>query len=93
MRVFIRIIFSSIIHELVSCVKLLSVNIGIIDSFSKVLAGKTKDVITNLKSLAQDEAGENEGKITIETIKSRNFSAVMQNFLFNLALAENLVES
>ena len=57
------------------------------------LAGKTKDIITNLKSLAGEQEEGDEAKITIETIKSRNFSTSMQNFLFNLALAENLVQS
>jgi len=59
----------------------------------KLLASKTKDIITNLKSLAGEQEDGSEPKITIETIKSRNFSTSMQNFLFNLALAENLVQS
>ncbi|XP_065071950.1 DENN domain-containing protein 10-like isoform X1 [Rhopilema esculentum] len=58
----------------------------------KLLAGKTKDIISNLKSLGINEDGVEAG-ITLETIKSRNFSAVMQNFLLHLAFAENLVKN
>ena len=54
---------------------------------------KTKDIITNLKSLAEGSEDEEAGSITLETIQSRNFSAAMQNFLFNLASAENLVKT
>ena len=56
------------------------------------LAGKTKDILTNLKSLAEETEDGTGAKITMDTIKSRNFSVAMQNFLFNLASAENLVK-
>lgn len=59
----------------------------------KMLAGKTKDIISNLKSLAESGEGESEANLTIEAIQSRNFSMAMQSFLFNLALAENLVSN
>ena len=58
-----------------------------------MLAGKTKGIISNLKSLAESGEGESEANLTIEAIQSRNFSMAMQSFLFNLALAENLVSN
>eukprot|EP00794_Sanderia_malayensis_P005220 gene5220-5876_t len=59
----------------------------------KSLMVKTKDIISNLRSLAETSGDETEAKITIEDVHSRNFSAAMQNFLFNLASAENLVKT
>ncbi|XP_070541116.1 DENN domain-containing protein 10-like [Ptychodera flava] len=57
----------------------------------KEIAVKTKEVINSLKSLAiPNEDGK--PKITLEVIKEQQKSAIMENFLFNLAAAEGLVQ-
>ncbi|XP_067035594.1 DENN domain-containing protein 10-like [Acropora muricata] len=57
----------------------------------KELSNKTKDLINNLKKLAVKPEEGGKARITIETLKQRKLSAVVENFLFNLATAEGLV--
>ena len=55
----------------------------------KELTRRTKEIINNLKSL-DEENGDNPD-ISLELLQSKNLTAVMQSFLFNLASAEGLV--
>ncbi|KAK2572562.1 DENN domain-containing protein 10 [Acropora cervicornis] len=57
----------------------------------KELSNQTKDLINNLKKLAVKPEEGGKARITIETLKQRKLSAVVENFLFNLATAEGLV--
>ena len=79
-------------HWLYPNIQPFDIILSFLNPFLQLLAGKTKDIITNLKSLGSNEDGVGAG-ITLDTIKSRNFSAVMQNFLLHLAFAENLVKN
>ncbi|KAL0177809.1 hypothetical protein M9458_026703, partial [Cirrhinus mrigala] len=53
------------------------------------ISGKTKEILSNLMSLA-DEA-EN-SKLTLETLKQRHYPPATENFLFHLAAAEQLLK-
>ncbi|KAL4232018.1 Protein fam45a [Mactra antiquata] len=53
----------------------------------KDIANKTKELLNNLKSLADDD-----GAITLETLKERKMPPATENFLFNLAACEGLVK-
>ena len=56
------------------------------------LSVKTKDLINNLKKLAVEPAEEGgKVRVTLEALKQRKLTAVVENFLFNLAAAEGLV--
>jgi len=52
----------------------------------KEIARKTKDLINTLQSLMT-----NGQLVTIEALKQRKFAPALENFLFNLAVAENMV--
>ncbi|KAK3727032.1 hypothetical protein QZH41_012548, partial [Actinostola sp. cb2023] len=60
-------------------------------SFIKELSTKTKDLIANLKKLAVESEDGSEPKVTLEGLKERKLTAVMEDFLFNLAAAEGMV--
>ena len=66
------------------------VNREFVYSFQE-LSNKTKDLVNNLKKLAVKPEEGGKARITIETLKQRKLSAVVENFLFNLATAEGLV--
>jgi len=57
----------------------------------KELSVKTKDLINNLKKLAVESEDGGKARVTLETLKQRKLTAVVENFLFNLAAAEGLV--
>lgn len=52
---------------------------------------KTKDLINNLKKLAVELEEGSKARITLEALKQRKLTPVVENFLFNLAAAEGLV--
>ena len=52
---------------------------------------KTKDLINNLKKLAVELEEGGKTRITLEALKQRKLTPVVENFLFNLAAAEGLV--
>lgn len=54
------------------------------------LSKKTEQLLNQLKKLATVEAP-NGKMITVETLKAENFSPAVENFLFNFALAENMM--
>ena len=56
------------------------------------LSVRTKDLINNLKKLAVEPAEEGgKVRVTLEALKQRKLTPVVENFLFNLAAAEGLV--
>ncbi|CAH3124244.1 unnamed protein product [Porites lobata] len=57
----------------------------------KELSVKTKDLINNLTKLAVEPEGGGKARVTLEALKQRKLTAVVENFLFNLAAAEGLV--
>ncbi|XP_044730939.1 DENN domain-containing protein 10-like, partial [Chrysoperla carnea] len=58
-----------------------------------ILSDKVDDIITQLKSLGTVDVnnGDNEKFITLEHLRSKKFNANIEMFLFNLALAENII--
>lgn len=55
------------------------------------LSVKTKDLVNNLKKLAVESEEGGKARITLEALKQRKLTPVVENFLFNLAAAEGLV--
>ena len=55
------------------------------------LSIKTKDLINNLKKLAVEPEEGGKARVSLEALKQRKLTAVVENFLFNLAAAEGLV--
>lgn len=55
------------------------------------LSNKTKDLIGNLKKLVVESEEGSKPKITLEGLQQRKLTAIMENFLFNLAAAEGMV--
>lgn len=49
---------------------------------------KTREIINNLKSFADGTPP----RITLELLRTRKMTPAMENFLFNLASAEGLVQ-
>ena len=66
---------------------------GILCLFSpfQELSVKTKDLINNLTKLPVEPEGGGKARVTLEALKQRKLTAVVENFLFNLAAAEGLV--
>jgi len=57
----------------------------------KELSIKTKDLINNLKKLAVEPEEGGKVRVTLEALKQRKLTPVVENFLFNLAAAEGLI--
>ncbi|XP_058237019.1 DENN domain-containing protein 10 isoform X1 [Hemibagrus wyckioides] len=55
----------------------------------KDISVKTKEILSNLASLAEE--GDN-AKLTLDTLKRRQFPPATENFLFHLAAAEQLLK-
>lgn len=55
------------------------------------IADKTQDLLNQLITLATVESPDDGKKVPIESIKEKNFSSAVENFLINLAVAENLL--
>jgi hypothetical protein len=61
--------------------------------FIKELSVKTRELINNLKTLAQKSVGPDaEPKLTLEMLQERKLTPTMENFLYGLASAEGLVQ-
>ena len=60
-------------------------------SFLQDISNKTKELLTNLKSLATTEE-DGRQYITLESLKERNMPPATENFLFSLAACEGLVK-
>ncbi|XP_015606707.1 putative protein FAM45B [Cephus cinctus] len=54
------------------------------------IADKTQDLLNQLRSLATVETPEGQKMVSVETFKERNLAPAVENFLINLAVAENL---
>jgi hypothetical protein len=52
---------------------------------------KTTDLLSLLKNMATVTAGSDLKMITTNELKSKKFHPALENFLFNLALAENMM--
>lgn len=55
------------------------------------ISDKTQDLLNQLKSLATVTTPESRKMVFIETFKEKNFAPAVENFLINLAIAENLI--
>ncbi|OXU23464.1 hypothetical protein TSAR_013312 [Trichomalopsis sarcophagae] len=55
------------------------------------IADKTQDLLNQLTSLATVETPEGEKKVPIQAIKDKSLAPAVENFLINLAVAENLL--
>ena len=55
---------------------------------------KTRDLISNVRSLAEKaaEEGEGEPKLTLEILRARKLTPAMEQFLYSLASAEGMTE-
>lgn len=52
---------------------------------------KTRELLTNLKSLASVKISEDKYVITLEMLRAKKLNPITENFLFNLAVAENIM--
>ncbi|XP_011501316.1 PREDICTED: protein FAM45A-like [Ceratosolen solmsi marchali] len=55
------------------------------------IADKTQDLLNQLITLATVETPEGAKKVPIQSIKEKNLATAVENFLINLAIAENLL--
>ncbi|XP_043470901.1 DENN domain-containing protein 10-like [Leptopilina heterotoma] len=55
------------------------------------IADKTRDLLSQLTSIAKSETKEKKKTISARIIKEKNLAAAVENFLINLAIAENFV--
>ncbi|XP_049863152.1 putative DENN domain-containing protein 10 B isoform X1 [Schistocerca gregaria] len=55
------------------------------------LAEKTRDLLQNLRSLATVTTPDGKMMVSVETLREKNFPQALDNFLFNLAVAENMM--
>ncbi|XP_046383798.1 DENN domain-containing protein 10-like [Ischnura elegans] len=55
------------------------------------IAGKTGDLLAHLKSLATVSTSDGKPMVCIETLREKNLPPALENFLFNLAIAENMM--
>lgn len=54
------------------------------------ISNKTMELLSHLRSLAAGDG--NEAFLTLETLKEHRLAPALENFLFNLAIAENLIK-
>lgn len=54
------------------------------------IADKTQDLLNQLKTMATVVSANGEKSLSASAIKSRNLPPAVENFLINLAVAENL---
>ncbi|KAJ9585821.1 hypothetical protein L9F63_020523 [Diploptera punctata] len=55
------------------------------------IADKTRELLNHLKSLATVSTPEGKHMVSIEILRERNLPQALDNFLFNLAVAENMM--
>ena len=55
------------------------------------IAEKTQDLLNQLTVLATVETVEGEKKVPVQAIKEKNLAPAVENFLINLAVAENML--
>nr|CAD7448130.1 unnamed protein product [Timema bartmani] len=55
------------------------------------IADKTKELLEQLRTLATVKTPEGKLMVSIESIREKNLPPALDNFLFNLAIAENLI--
>nr|AGM32878.1 protein FAM45A-like protein [Coptotermes formosanus] len=55
------------------------------------IADKTRELLNQLRSLATVTTPEGKHMVSIETLRERNLPQALDNFLFNLAVAENIM--
>ncbi|XP_015518994.2 putative DENN domain-containing protein 10 B [Neodiprion lecontei] len=77
-------------------IALFMVQLGDNPSYSEVqitseISDKTQDLLNQLKSLASLTTPEGRKMVSIETFKEKNLAPAVENFLINLAIAENLI--
>lgn len=53
---------------------------------------KTSNLLSNLKSFAEaSPTEEGQSMVTLDALRAKKLPAAMENFLFNLAVAENIM--
>ncbi|KAF4532593.1 hypothetical protein B566_EDAN013371 [Ephemera danica] len=57
----------------------------------RAIADKTADLLAQLRSLATTQTSEGKAMVSIETLRGRALTPALENFLFNLAVAENMM--
>ncbi|KAE8748327.1 hypothetical protein FOCC_FOCC004963 [Frankliniella occidentalis] len=57
----------------------------------KEVADRTSDLLNNLRSLSNVTDSEGRAMVSVEELRKRGFAAPLENFLFNLAVAENMI--
>lgn len=55
------------------------------------LSDKTNDILVQLKTLGTIETENSEKMISLDNLRSKKLNINLENFLFNLALAENIM--
>ena len=55
------------------------------------IADKTRDLLNQLTTIAKIEISDKRKIISLRTIKDKNLTPAVENFLINLAVAENFV--
>lgn len=55
------------------------------------LSEKTNDILVQLKTLGTIETENSEKMISLDNLRSKKLNINLENFLFNLALAENIM--
>lgn len=77
-------------------IALFLVQLGEIEGASEIqilkeIADKTEELLINLRSLATVTSDEGRKLVTVETLREKRFSPAVEHFLFQLALAENML--
>ncbi|XP_066994835.2 putative DENN domain-containing protein 10 B [Anabrus simplex] len=57
----------------------------------KEIADKTRELLNQLRSLATVSTPEGKQMVSVETLREKNLPQALDNFLFNLAVAENIM--
>ncbi|XP_034255662.1 DENN domain-containing protein 10-like [Thrips palmi] len=57
----------------------------------KEVSDRTSDLINHLKSLSSVTDADGRAMVSVEELRKRGFAAPLENFLFNLAVAENMI--